>query len=179
MILGTLLVAAAAHGAPAPAPAPAAACAAERAHYVLRGHRALTADFVNVGRTEGWLTALALRIHSSETRRDYWFMLSWGSSGQITLASTTDPGARNWRPSPEDGGGGPVIDMPYFQADADFDFYLEGPQIGDPAPRYILIPDLAETLQRMPAGESVPFTFFQLSRCDPVGHSVAGSGSRR
>ncbi|AZR28064.1 hypothetical protein [Xanthomonas vasicola] len=71
-------------------------CAVENARYTLRDDAGVQAEFHAVASGPQWRAQLALRVHSSHTGLDAWF-LPWngGSDGSQHLASSTDVTAQD------------------------------------------------------------------------------------
>ncbi len=143
-------------------------CTIDHARYVLRGAPDYSAGFHVIGDYETLISDLALFVRSGKTGRTFWFFFDQGSGRYIYLHSTTDVLAPGWQPPDPDGGDRPLGQMHYMAADADLSFSLVLPQSGQPAPTYILLPDLPDVMWyrvREPQ-ESVPLAFFELSDCE-------------
>jgi hypothetical protein len=143
-------------------------CTIDHARYVLRGAPEYSVGFHVIGDYDTLVSNLALFVHSGKSDRTFWFFFDQGSARYIYLHSTTDVLAPDWRPPDPDGGDRPLGQMHYIPASADLSFSLVLPQSGQPAPSYILLPDLPDVMWyrvREPR-ESVPLAFFQLSDCE-------------
>ncbi|WP_244220709.1 hypothetical protein [Xanthomonas vasicola] len=94
-------------------------CAVDNARYALRDDAGVQAEFHAVTSGRQWPAQLALRVHSSHTGLDAWF-LPWngGSDGNQHLASSTDVTAQGWQPPDPDGGPRPLGDVGYIGTDA-------------------------------------------------------------
>lgn len=137
-------------------------CPVERAHYVLRDHPGLTADFRSVARSPDWPSGLALGVHHTASGRTFWW-LPWngGSDGLQNVASTGDVTARGWHPPDPDGGPRPYGDRHYIGTDATYRILSGAPRRGEPAPAHMLFPDSAGSQDRV----FVARQFFDLVGC--------------
>jgi len=140
-------------------------CPIERAHYAYSEGPG-SADFKVLSQVDGFASPVALHLNLSGTR-DLWFLFDQGSARYVSLISVTDPTVPGWSPPDPDGGHRPIRDQKFFAWNDDLKIQEAMPQPGSPAPTYILVPDLPETLQygvseRMAIGAGI----FKLNRCD-------------
>ncbi|WP_230582153.1 hypothetical protein [Xanthomonas arboricola] len=144
-------------------------CAAQDAHYVLRDHPDMRAEFHQVASGPQWPSHLALRVHSTSSGRDAWF-LPWngGSDGSQHMASTTDVTAPGWHAPDPEGGPRPLGDVSYIGTDVDYRVFSEVPRLGAPAPAHFLLPDLREAVWYRAGSEQrldIARQFFDLNGC--------------
>ena len=151
-------------------------CPLEHARYSMRTAPDITAGFqdVNTGRDpdgwDDWPSHVAFRIHMGKTNRTYWF-LPWpgGTDDQQHLASTTDVGARDWKPPNSDDGPRPLGDFDYIATDARYNVIDSIPHQGGAAPAHILIPRLGDALwhqvRDLSPRDGAPKQFFDLVGC--------------
>lgn len=148
----------------------ASQCTVEHARYALRHDPALTARFVAVDSGPDWPAHLALRLHSTRSGPDHWFLpADGGSDGHQTLVSIDDPTQPGWQPPAPDGGDRPLGEAEYLGADAAYDLLDGVPRRGTPAPAHFLVPDLRQLLwYRAPAQQREPSArqFFDRVGCD-------------
>ncbi len=137
-------------------------CPVERAHYVLRGHPDVTADFRPVATTRDWPSGLALGIRNGDSSQTSWWV-PWngGSDGLQHVASTEDVTARGWHLPDPDGGPRPFGDRQYLGLDATYSILGDVPRRGTPAPAHMLFPDSAGSQDRV----FVARQFFDLAGC--------------
>jgi hypothetical protein len=143
-------------------------CALEGAQYRMMDFPAFSAGFRAVPWNPEYPRRIVFYIHTDQTDRTFWFLLDGGTGRYAYLISTTDVTQPGWIP-PSDAGGskGPLSrSMHYLSADADLHFSFEPPSAGDPAPLYILLPDLPEAMWYwVDPREGVPLRFFKLADC--------------
>lgn len=141
-------------------------CAVGQTLYVNMSDPQFTAGFRAIPKYEGWLTALALYVHSANTDRTLWFLLDQGNSTRMRLVSTTDIDAVGWMPPGADAGTRPLGDLDFLAANAEFQFFYELPKENKDAPEYVLIPALTDVLwYANEPRERAPLAFFKLSDC--------------
>lgn len=147
-------------GLPALAQAAPAACPVEQVVYELPfpafdapdpGERPWQATFVPAGRHAGIASDLFLRLTS--VQRDYWFVFSVAQGyGGISVFPVTDPAADG---GPRDLLGAPWGDnaqaensedvaryLRFMALDDNLDVLFEPPMRGDPAPAYLMMPEI-------------------------------------
>ncbi len=158
-----------AFGAPAMASADApTGCKTATARYEMMGAPGFTAGFLPQAEHQGWQTDTAFFVRSAASGKSFWFLFDRGSARYINMISTTDVTAPGWAPPSPDGGVRPLGEMHYLAADRALTFDPELPRQDAPAPTYVLLPDLAQTLwhgQRNGAKEEAPTAFFKLVSC--------------
>ncbi|WP_243847698.1 hypothetical protein [Xanthomonas euroxanthea] len=146
-------------------------CAVENARYVLRDDADTQARFLAVASGPHWPAQVALRVHSSRTGGDAWFLpWSGGSDDSQHMASTADVTAPGWQAPDPDGGPRPLGDVDYIGTDATYRVLSELPRAGMPAPAHFLLPDLREALwyRAAPAQrQAIARQFFDLDSCVP------------
>ena len=156
-------------GAPSLASAdPAPGCKTANARYEMMGTPGFTAGFLPQPKRQEWPTNVAFFVRSAQSGKTFWFLFDAGTARYVSLISTTDVTAPNWTPPDPDGGSRPLRDMNYLATDAALKFSLDLPRADAPAPAYVLLPDLAETLwygQRDGAKEDAPTAFFKRVGC--------------
>jgi hypothetical protein len=148
--------------------APAVGCKTARARYEMMGAPGFTAGFRPEPKRPGWLTDVSFFLRSAQTGKTFWFLFDEGSARYVNMISTTDVTAPGWAPPDPDGGARPLGEMHYLAADAALKFDPRLPRQDAPAPTYVLLPDLAETLwyrQRDGAKEAAPTAFLKLVGC--------------
>jgi hypothetical protein len=142
------------------------ACPIERAHYTYSAGQG-AASFAVLDDLTGYVSKLSIHLQLAG-KRDLWFLFDAGSARYISLISVTDPRMPGWLPPDPDGGKRPIAAQKFFAWNDDLKIYEDVPQAGTRAPKFILIPDLPETLQygsrdRLAIGAGI----FKLDRCDP------------
>jgi len=142
-------------------------CPVEHARYTMMDGSKFSAGFRAIPKTPDWLSDVAFFVHSGETDRTFWFLFDAGSGRHIYMHSTTDATKPGWRPPAPDGGERPLGQMLYLAANADLAFSLKLPASEQPAPTYVLLPDLPDVMwYRVPEPrESTPLAFFKLTGC--------------
>jgi hypothetical protein len=173
--------------APASAHSPVPACPAEKAVYRLQTEDGpLEMGFLEA--TNFTSVASDLYLYLTTTQRSYWFTFSVsnGYSG-MTLHPVSDPGANDAKESGprellEDyfaDDADPVraeiwSSLRFYSLDADLTFLFEPPRSGEPAPAYIMAPELGLTLWYEPKAltedlaaerDSIPRGMFALADC--------------
>ena len=146
-----------------------AACPAERARYVSVDDPRFTAGFAPKPPGGEWHGNLAFHLQSAGSGKTYWFFFDSGLARYMNLLSMGDITAPDWHvPGPdEDKGRGPLMPMHYLQGDAGLHFEYRQPQFGGPAPLYIFLPDLAESMWYWARPrESAPAGIFKLTGCE-------------
>jgi len=145
------------------------ACPIERANYVSVDDPKFTAGFAIKPPGGQFVSDLAFYVHSGATSRTFWFLFDAGSARYMTLISTQDVTAKDWRPPDPDGPKNhpyPSFEMHYLQSDSGLHFRYNAPRYGQAAPAYILLPDLAERMwYAIEPREGAPVGVFKLSNC--------------
>ncbi len=162
LLLAALLVAIA-----SPASAKAV-CKTAGAHYRMIDWPGFTARFIPIGKRPGWKSDVALEVGSRQSGRRYWFLFDGGTARYVNMISTTDVQGAGWAPPPPDGGDRPLREMHYMATNAGLRFDIDMPAAAQPAPTYILLPDLSEVLhygQRGGPIDDAPTAFFKLEGC--------------
>jgi hypothetical protein len=141
-------------------------CPLERAHYVIRDERDMTAGFVIRRADTAATPMLFFFVHSTSSNTTAWF-IPYRSSATARLASTTDIDASGWRPDNPH----PLGDLDYGATD-DEGHSLENFRFhqGAAAPAVILIPGLQDVLHygfRSDSQEGLSLAFLDLIACDP------------
>jgi hypothetical protein len=142
-------------------------CPIERAHYTYSAGIG-SADFAVHDTLDGYVSKVSLHINL-DRRRDLWFLFDEGSARYVSLISVTNPSTPGWVPPEPDGGDRPMPAQKFFAWSDDLKVWEHPPAPGMAAPRFILIPDLPETLQygvrdRLVIGSGV----FKLDHCKNV-----------
>lgn len=147
---------------------PAAAqprCTVANAHYEMKGHPEFSAGFKRLPTDAHWKNDVAIYFHSTQSNQTYWFSFDEGSARYINLISTSDPTNKDWR-IPDHSSPRPLGEMHYLSADDGLNFSLSLPSGSEFPPKYILLPDLANTMWYSGSPrESVPIAFFVLKGC--------------
>jgi hypothetical protein len=120
-------------------------CPITRAHYHLSSRAAFGLTFIHIGKQEGWLSDLALKLTPGDGHA-YWFLFDAGSARYINVISTLDVTADGWRPPAGAGGDRPLGEMHYFAWSGNYRFDERVPTVGTPAPERIFLPDLADAM---------------------------------
>lgn len=146
-----------------------AACPAERARYAARGERTITAGFHILPPRHEFISNLAFYVSNAKTGHTFWFGFDGGSAARVALISTTDITAKGWRQAIDGVPGwaaGPLGGMPYLSAGSDMIFGLYVPHRGDPAPRFILLPDFPNAMRDSRyRNEPAPIGVYELTGC--------------
>ncbi len=146
--------------------AAAADCPFERAHYVFKGHRRVTAEFVPHAKLQGVLGRVFVKVTVKPQGWTYWYFPETGNGySMIRLISMMDPTAKDWHlPDPDSQEGRPNNDENYYGLNADLSFRDELPDIGVKAPDLVLIPDLPITIW-YDVRVRLPRAFFVFDHC--------------
>jgi hypothetical protein len=128
------------------------------------------AGFAPINKQADWIWDTAFFVKSQQSGRIYWFLADQGSSGYIYLYSTRDVMQPGWKArgpdSPDDGPLLSPIDNTFMSADQDLNFLHSFPGQTDPAPEYILLPDLPSIMRMQHDYEGGPrLDFFKLIAC--------------
>lgn len=148
-------------------PALAAFCPAERAQYAASDSSGFTAGFMAKPPGGQFISDLAFYLHSSATKRTFWFLFDAGSARYMNLISASDVRRKGWAPPDPDGRSNrPYFDTHYLQADSGLVFRPQAPHRGEPAPVYILLPDLAQAMwYSLEPREGAPIGVYKLIGC--------------
>ena len=120
-------------------------CTVARAHYHLSSESAFELSFVKVGKRDGWVSDLALKL-TPTIGPAYWFLFDEGSARYINLISTTDVTLKGWDPPTDAKGNRPLGMMHYFAWSRDYRFDDSAPASATLAPERIFLPDLADAM---------------------------------
>lgn len=143
----------------------ASVCPIEQARYDYSAGQG-GADFKVIKHVDGFASPLVFHLSLSGTK-NLWFLFDQGNARYVGLISIKDPSQSGWSPPNPDGGDRPIRDQKFFAWNDDLKIFGEIPVPGSPAPKFILVPDLPETLQasvsdRMFIGSGI----FKLVGCD-------------
>jgi hypothetical protein len=143
MLLLTLALAAATPHA-SMAPETSASCDITRALYVAAGEPQYRLSFERLPHHEGVIGDLALHIRAPSPAGELWYYFDQGTIPRVALISSTDPMVPGWRPD-LDGRARPHGDLTYVGLTADGQIAASAPTSRSAPPRFVVIPELAET----------------------------------
>src|SRR4051812_22204866 len=63
----------------------------------------LRLSFVGIGKRRDLISDIAVHITEPRSHRQFWYYFDEGSAPKVSLISTTDVTARNWRPNADGG----------------------------------------------------------------------------
>jgi hypothetical protein len=142
----------------------ATTCPVERAHYVLRGSDAVTAEFRPAPTSRDWPAGVALVLRFAASKRS-WYALPWNGGTDrrqhLRLVRATGDGL------PADVGSAPG-DLDLMTTDADYRFATAVPRRGEVAPAHLLLPGAGGRLWHAttnPVRDELPDAFFDLAGC--------------
>jgi hypothetical protein len=138
-------------------------CPIDQAQYRMMHNEAWSAGFRTIPKHREWLSDLAFFVHSEQVEKDFWFVFDQGNGVHVDiyLYSTADVTKPGWKPEDD----GPLSGyMRYFAADDDLVFTTEAPTRDDPAPTYILTPELMQSMWYGPY-LSAPLDMFKFVGC--------------
>jgi hypothetical protein len=102
----------------------------------------LRLSFLGIEKRRDLISDIAVHITEPRSHRQFWYYFDEGSAPKVSLISTTDVTARNWRPNP-DGGERPYGYATFIGMRKSGEILFDAPSSKSTAPHYVLIPELA------------------------------------